>query len=89
MFVGSLFFLFQKKETVLNETDVFRRWRWIIALTLMGPLLAVGMGQLLRGEFYPPNFDAPQGLLCVRLYFCPFRLDGFIEKVKSLFLFYG
>jgi len=59
VFVGSLFFLFGKKGSPLQDTDELRRWRWIIALTLAGPVLAVGMGQLLRGEFYPPNFDAP------------------------------
>ena len=59
VFIGSLFFLLRKKEVSLQDTDEVRRWRWIIALTLTGPVLAVGMGQLLRGEFYPPNFDAP------------------------------
>ena len=59
VFIGSLFFLLRKKEVSLQDTDEPRRWRWIIALTLTGPVLAVGMGQLLRGEFYPPNFDAP------------------------------
>ena len=59
VFVGSLFFVLRKKEISRQENDELRRWRWIIALTLTGPVLAVGMGQLLRGEFYPPNFDAP------------------------------
>ena len=59
VFIGSLFFLIRKKEVSFQETDELRRWRWIIALTLTGPVLAVGVGQLLRGEFYPPNFDAP------------------------------
>lgn len=59
VFVGSLFFLLRKKEVPRQENDELRRWRWIIALALTGPVFAVGMGQLLRGEFYPPNFDAP------------------------------
>ena len=59
VFVGSLFFLLRKKEVSLKDTDELRRWRRIIALTLTGPVLSVGMGQLLRGEFYPPNFDTP------------------------------
>jgi O-antigen ligase len=59
VFVGSLLFLLRKKIAPLQDTDELRRWRRIIALTLTGPVLAVGMGQLLRGEFYPPNFDAP------------------------------
>jgi len=58
-FVGSLFFLLQKQKPVGQEFNKVKRWRWIIALTLVGPVFAVGMGQLLRGEFYPPNFDAP------------------------------
>ena len=69
VFVGSLFFLFRKKEVPLQDTDELRRWRWIIALTLTGPFLAVGMGQLLRGEFYPPNFDAPMRIaLCAPIF---------------------
>jgi O-antigen ligase len=69
VFVGSLFFLFRKKEAPFQDTDELRRWRWIIALTLTGPVLAVGMGQLLRGEFYPPNFDAPLRIaLCAPIF---------------------
>ena len=69
VFVGSLFFLLRKKEVFRQETDELRRWRWIIALTLTGPVLAVGMGQLLRGEFYPPNFDAPLRIaLCAPIF---------------------
>ena len=69
VFVGSLFFLLRKKETSLQDTDELRRWRRIIALTLIGPVLAVGMGQLLRGEFYPPNFDAPLRIaLCAPIF---------------------
>ena len=69
VFVGSLFFLLRKKEVFRQDTDELRRWRWIIALTLAGPVLAVGMGQLLRGEFYPPNFDAPLRIaLCAPIF---------------------
>jgi len=50
VFVGSLFFLFRKKEITIQDTDEVKRWRWIIFLTLMGPVMAVGMGQLLRKE---------------------------------------
>ncbi len=59
VFAGSLFFLFRNKESTIQKAYEVNRWRWIIALTLLGPVIAVGMGQLLRGEFYPPNFDAP------------------------------
>jgi O-antigen ligase len=69
VFIGSLFFLLRKKEVFRQETDELRRWRWIIALTLTGPVFAVGMGQLLRGEFYPPNFDAPSRIaLCTPIF---------------------
>ena len=69
VFLGSLFFLLQRKELPLQDTDELRRWRWIIVLTLTGPVLAVGMGQLLRGEFYPPNFDAPLRIaLCAPIF---------------------
>ena len=69
VFVGSLFFLLQKKEFSNQDNNELRHWRWIIALTLTGPVLAVGMGQLLRGEFYPPNFDAPLRLaLCAPIF---------------------
>jgi len=69
VFVGSLLFLLRKQEAPLQDTDELKRWRWIIALTLTGPVLAVGMGQLLRGEFYPPNFDAPLRIaLCAPIF---------------------
>jgi O-antigen ligase len=69
LFIGSLFFLFRKKETALQDTDETKRWRLIIALTLLGPVLAVGMGQILRGELYPPNFDAPLRIaLCAPIF---------------------
>lgn len=42
--------------------------RWVIAALGM-PLLAVCIGQLLRWEFYPPNFDAPLRLaLCIPIF---------------------
>jgi O-antigen ligase len=69
VFVGSLLFLFHMKESVVQDTYEVRRWRRIIALTLVGPFLAVGMGQLLRGEFYPPNFDSPMRIaLCAPIF---------------------
>ena len=69
VFVGSLFFLFRKKESTLQDTYELKYWRWIIGLTLIGPVLAVGIGQLLRGEFYPPNFDAPLRIaLCAPIF---------------------
>ena len=79
VFVGSLFFLLRKKEVSVQDTDELRRWRWIIALTLTGPVLAVGMGQLLRGEFYPPNFDAPLRIaLCAPVFWAISR--GWLYK---------
>ena len=58
--VGSLFFLFFYKGIMPQETDdEVKKWRWTIALTLVGPVLAVGISQFLRQDFYPPNFDAP------------------------------
>ena len=69
VFVGSFVFLLRKKDVPLQDTDVLRRWRWLIALTLTGPVLAVGIGQLLRGEFYLPNFDAPLRIaLCASIF---------------------
>jgi len=69
VFVGSLFFLFVKKEANYQDSDEAMRWRWIISFTLIGPVLAVAIGQLLRGEFYPPNFDAPLRLaLCAPIF---------------------
>ena len=60
VFVGSLFFLFFNKGMKPQETDdEVKMWRWTIALTLVGPVLAVGIGQFLRQDLYPPNFDAP------------------------------
>ena len=69
VFVGSLFFLFRKKEIILQDTNELNRWRWIIVLTLIGPVFAVGIGQFLRGELYPPNFDAPLRIaLCAPIF---------------------
>jgi O-antigen ligase len=69
VFIGSLFFLLRKKEASLQDANELKRWRWIFALTLTGPVFAVGMGQLLRGEFYPPNFDAPLRIaLCAPIF---------------------
>jgi O-antigen ligase len=69
VFVGSLFFLLRKKEASVQDAEELRRWRWIIALTLTGPVFAVGMGQMLRGDFYPPNFDAPLRIaLCAPIF---------------------
>jgi O-antigen ligase len=65
VFIGALIFLIRKKEFAVQDTYDIKSWRWIIALTLVGPLLAVGIAQMLRGEFYPPNFDAP-----LRIAFC-------------------
>ena len=69
VFFGSLFFLFRKKEIAFQDIFYIKRWRFIIAVTLIGPVLAVGIGQLLRGEFYPPNFDAPLRIaLCTPIF---------------------
>lgn len=57
VFIASLFFLFKKVDS--QKTSITNLWRWIISLTLVGPMFAVGMGQMLRGEIYMPNFDAP------------------------------
>jgi len=93
VFVGSLFFLLQKKEVSLQDSDELRRWRWIVALTLIGPVFAVGMGQLLRGEFYPPNFDAPLRIaLCAPIFLAISRgwLNiGCKEPITSLWMKYA
>jgi O-antigen ligase len=69
VFFGSFFFLFRKKEVNLQYSDELKRWHWIIVLTLIGPVLAVGIGQLLRRDFYPPNFDAPLRIaLCTPIF---------------------
>lgn len=85
VFVGSLFFLLRKKEVSRQENDELRRWRWIIALTLTGPVLAVGMGQLLRGEFYPPNFDAPLRIaLCAPVFWAISRGWLYLEGKEPI-----
>lgn len=41
----------------------------MIWLTLVGPVLPVGTGQLLLGELYSPNFDAPLRIaLCTPIF---------------------
>jgi len=69
VFAGSLFFLFRKRKADLYNSDEVKQCRWIILLTLVGPFLAVGMGQLLREELYTPNFDAPLRIaLCAPIF---------------------
>jgi hypothetical protein len=66
---GLYFFYCERKKYSLQDADELRCWRSIIALTLTGPVLAVGMGQLLRWEFYPPNFDTPLRIaLCAPIF---------------------
>lgn len=48
--------------------SVFGSDRWVIAALAL-PLIAVCIGQLLRWELYPPNFDAPLRLaLCIPIF---------------------
>ena len=83
VFVGSLFFLIRNKELATQDTVEVKRWRWIIALTLIGPMLAVGMGQLLRGELYPPNFDAPLRMALCTPIFLAISLGWFYTDGKE------
>lgn len=82
VFFGSLFFLLQKKEIAPQDSYEVKRWRWIIALTLIAPVLAVGMGQLLRSELYPPNFDAPLRIaLCTPIFLAISR--GWLYRART------
>lgn len=82
VFIGSLFFLIRKKDIALQDTYEVKFWRWTISLTLIGPVLAVGMGQLLRGELYPPNFDAPLRIaLCTPIFLAISR--GWLYRVGT------
>ena len=83
VFVGSLFFLFQREKVTPQKADAVNRWRLTIALTLIGPVLAVGMGQLLRGEFYPPNFDAPLRIALCGPIFLAISNGWLHEKAKD------
>jgi len=51
----ALCFFISKKETEPQEIDEVKRWRCNIDLGCV--FLAVGMWQLLREEFNPPNLD--------------------------------
>lgn len=61
--LGSLVFLFMHRHDSINRPPHVRRWLHWVCLALAGPFLAVGIGQLLRQDFYPPNLDAPLRLV--------------------------
>jgi len=67
-----------------------RHLRWIIALTLTGPVLGVGMGQLLREElFYLPNFDAPLRITLCTPVFSAISLGWLYKDGAQPTTFYG
>jgi O-antigen ligase len=69
LFIGSLFSLINQKSRKVQDSINNDKWRRIIAATLAGPVFAVAVGQLMRGEFYPPNFDAPLRIaLCAPIF---------------------
>jgi len=78
-FLGSLYFLAkQDNDAVKTES----KWRLILSLTFACPFLAVVMGQILRREIYPPNFDAPLRLLiCIPIFLAISR--GWLAKGKQ------
>ena len=58
---GALIFIAKNKQGASTG-----HWKWAAAMALGAPLMAVLVGQLLRGTLYFPNMDAPLRLaLCV------------------------
>ena len=54
------------RSTTTNELQGWRRW---VAWALAGPILAVGLAQCFRGEFFLGNFDPPfRLLLCAPIF---------------------
>lgn len=69
LFFGSLFFLFSKQKLRQDDTCELMFWRKLIALILIGPVIAVSIGQLLRWELNTANFDAPLRIaLCAPIF---------------------
>jgi len=82
LFIGSSFFLLKSENFEQPETNQVKKWRIFIALSLISPFLSVAIGQLLRGNFYPPNFDAPIRIaLCATIFFAISR--GWLSSKKS------
>jgi O-antigen ligase len=59
LFLGAASFLIRSRKQFQPKVKPQVLWIRAITLALCGPLLAVAISQLLRGEFYAPNFDAP------------------------------
>jgi O-antigen ligase len=65
LFLGSVQHFYTENKFSLSKMVIDKKWKIIISMALAGPILSVLIGQLLRGETYFPNFDAP-----LRLAFC-------------------
>jgi O-antigen ligase len=92
--IASVFFLVQYRQGLAAETPGAGRWRVAIAMALAGPVLAVGMGQWLRGALYPPNFDAPLRIaLCAPVFWAVSRgwlnRRGSAEPITFLWMKYA
>jgi O-antigen ligase len=77
--IGAASYLIKTRRTPTLMTTTIQTWRKWLAWTLVGPFVAVALGQLLRQEFFPPNFDTPlRLLLCIPVFMAISR--GWLTK---------
>ena len=68
LFFGSIRFLLDSYSITFRKL-FDSRWRFILSLSLIAPLLAVSIGQILRHELFLPNYDAPLRIaLCAPIF---------------------
>ena len=81
-FFASLAFLRKGQGSpahVHQNAGTSSHWRLSICLALAGPFVAVAIGQILRGELYAPNLDAPlRMLMCVPIFLA--ACSGWLDR---------
>lgn len=83
-FLGSIIFLFTRNFNIFKKlTD--DPWRFILFLSLIGPVLAVAISQFLRFELFLPNFDAPLRIALCAPIFLAISL-GWLSKNGDYFI---
>jgi O-antigen ligase len=67
--IAAMIWLLRHRETRPFPDEPAQQWRRWISWAMAGPILAVGLGQVFRGEFFLGNFDPPlRILLCVPIF---------------------
>lgn len=68
-FLAAITHLIRNRHTAQAFGESILSWRRWLCWSLAGSFAAIGIGQLLRQDFYAPNFDSPlRMLLCVPVF---------------------